>query len=75
MILLMFACTLAAIADPPADYGDWEVLAKRLQQLDENGELIDIAPIITLPEEVVEPELPIPAEETPPVAEPPTTEG
>ena len=74
MILLMFACTFAAIADPPADYGDWEVLAQRIQQLDESGELIDIAPIITLPEEVVEPELPI-QDETPPVAEPPTTEG
>ena len=72
MILLMFACTFAAIADPPADYGDWEVLAQRIQQLDENGELIDIQPIITVPEEVVEPEAPIQdevSEEEPPATE------
>jgi hypothetical protein len=73
MILLMFACTFAAIADPPADYGDWEVLAQRIQQLDESGELIDIQPIITVPEEVVEPEAPI--QDEIPEEEPPATEG
>ena len=72
-VLLLTACASVAVADPSqSEYGDWGDLADRIQLLDEEGELIDTEPIITLPEEVVEPEVPI-QEETP-EEEPPTTE-
>lgn len=70
-VLLLTACASVAVADPAQyEYGDWGDLAERIQVLDEEGGLIDTQPIITVPDEVVEPEAPI-QDETPPVAEPP----
>jgi hypothetical protein len=71
IILLLTACGSVAIADQPEyEYGDWEELANRIQVLETDGDLIDVEPIITPPNEVVEPDVPIevkPIEE----AEPP----
>tara|TARA_R100000458_G_scaffold58724_1_gene67412 strand:+ start:1585 stop:1821 length:237 start_codon:yes stop_codon:yes gene_type:complete len=65
LILLLTACASVAVADQPEyEYGDWEELAGRIQDLNENGELIDVEPIITPPEVAVEPDSP-PQEETP----------
>lgn len=73
-VLLLTACASVAVAEPAEqEYGDWGDLALRIEVLSEEGELIDTQPIITVPDEVVEPEAPI-QEETP-EEEPPTTEG
>jgi len=72
-VLLLTACASIAVAEPAEqEYGDWGVLALRIQALDEEGELIDTQPIITVPEEAVEPEEPVQVEI--PEEEPPTTE-
>ena len=72
-VLLLPSCASVAVAEPVEyEYGDWEELANRLQVLDDEGQLIDTEPIITPPEEAVEPEAPI-QEETP-EEEPPATE-
>ena len=72
-VLLLTACASVAVADPSQyEYGDWGDLADRIQLLDEEGELIDSQPIITVPEEAVEPEAPIQDEVS--EEEPPTTE-
>ena len=72
-VLLLTACASVAVADySQHDYGDWGDLADRIQLLDEEGVLIDTQPIITVPEEAVEPEEPVQVEI--PEEEPPTTE-
>ena len=72
-VLLLTACASVAVADHSQyEYGDWGDLANRLQLLEEDGELIDTQPIITAPEEAIEPEAPI-QDETP-EEEPPATE-
>tara|TARA_R110000824_G_scaffold110734_2_gene258910 strand:- start:2384 stop:2602 length:219 start_codon:yes stop_codon:yes gene_type:complete len=71
--MLLTACASVAVAEPAEqEYGDWGDLALRIEVLSEEGELIDTQPIITVPEEVVEPEGPV-QEETP-EEEPPATE-
>lgn len=63
LILLLTACGSVAIADPSEyEYGDWGDLADRIQVLETEGELIDVEPIITPPDEVVEPDAPIEVE-------------
>jgi len=72
-VLLLTACASVAVADPAQyEYGDWGGLADRIQILEEEGVLIDTQPIITVPDEVVEPESPV-QDETP-EEEPPVTE-
>ena len=72
-VLLLTACASVAVADQsPYEYGDWGDLADRIQILEEEGALIDTQPIITAPEEAVEPEEPVQVEM--PEEEPPTTE-
>ena len=72
-VLLLTACASVAVADPSQyEYGDWGGLADRIQILEEEGVLIDTQPIITVPDEVVEPESPV-QDETP-EEEPPVTE-
>ncbi len=62
-VLLFTACTMVAAADPPNyDTGDWGALAERIIQLEEGGQLIDTQPIVTIPEEAIEPEVPIQVE-------------
>ena len=72
-VLLLTACASVAVADPAQyEYGDWGDLADRIQLLDDEGALIDTQPIITVPEEAVEPEAPIQdevSEEEPPATE------
>ena len=72
-VLLLAACASVAVADHSQyEYGDWGDLADRIQLLDDEGELIDTQPIITVPDEVVEPEAPIQdevSEEEPPATE------
>ena len=73
LVMLLTACASVAVAEPAEqEYGDWGDLALRIEVLSEEGELIDTQPIITVPEEVVEPEGPV-QEETP-EEEPPATE-
>mgnify|MGYP003109139457 CR=1 FL=1 len=70
-VLLLTSCASVAIADQPEyEYGDWDALAERIQDLDTEGELIDVEPIVTPPDEIVEPEAPI-EETTPEEAESP----
>ncbi len=72
-VLLLTACASVAVAEPAEhEYGDWGDLALRIEVLSEEGELIDTQPIITVPDEVVEPESPV-QEETP-EEEPPAAE-
>ncbi len=72
-VLLLTACASVAVAEPVQyEYGDWGDLADRIQILEEEGELIDTQPIITVPEEAIEPEEPVQVET--PEEEPPTTE-
>tara|TARA_Y100000310_G_C20180428_1_gene577865 strand:+ start:177 stop:404 length:228 start_codon:yes stop_codon:yes gene_type:complete len=72
-VLLLTACASVAVADHSQhEYGDWGDLADRIQVLNEEGVLIDTQPIITVPEEAVEPEAPIQdevSEEEPPATE------
>ena len=73
-VLLLTACASVAVADHSQyEYGDWGGLADRIQILEEEGVLIDTQPIITVPEEAVEPEAPI--QDEIPEEEPPPTEG
>ena len=73
LVLLLTACASVAVAEPAEqEYGDWGDLALRIEVLSQEGELIDTQPIITEPEEVVEPEAPIQdevSEEEPPATE------
>lgn len=56
-VLLLTSCASVAIADQPEyEYGDWDDLAQRIQVLETEGELIDVEPIMTPPEEVIEPD-------------------
>ena len=72
-VLLLTACASVAVSEPVEyEHGDWEELANRLQVLDTEGQLIDTQPIVTPPEEVIEPETPI--QEEIPEEEPPATE-
>ena len=71
LILLLTSCASVAIADQPEyEYGDWEELAQRIHSRETDGELIDVEPIITPPDEVVEPKTPN-QETTPEEAESP----
>tara|TARA_R110000787_G_scaffold73260_2_gene163155 strand:+ start:3036 stop:3269 length:234 start_codon:yes stop_codon:yes gene_type:complete len=72
-VLLLTACASVAVAEPSEyEYGDWGDLAERIQVLDDEGGLIDTQPIITVPEEAIEPEAPIQDEAS--EEEPPATE-
>ena len=73
-VLLLTACASVAVAEPSEyEYGDWGDLAERIQVLDDEGGLIDTQPIITVPEEAIEPEAPIQDEAS--EEEPPATLG
>ena len=72
LVLLLAGCASVAGAEPYGADNDWGDLAQRIQQLDEEGELIDTQPILTPPDEVIEPEEPIQVET--PDEEPPVTE-